>query len=57
MKLSAIWFCGNRSVTKGASEDRLAQFFDLLEVDTQVPRDCSRWVIGLAGERGPWCDD
>ena len=24
MKLLAIWFCGNRSMAKGASEDRLA---------------------------------
>ena len=25
IKLLAIWFCGNRSMAKGASEDRLAQ--------------------------------
>ena len=37
MKLLAIWFCGNQSMAKGASEDRLV---DLLEVDTGVPRDC-----------------
>ena len=24
IKLLAIWFCGNRSMTKGVSEDRLA---------------------------------
>ena len=40
MKLLAIWFCGNRSMAKGASEDRLAHFVDLLEADTGVPRDC-----------------
>ena len=27
-------------MTKGASEDRLAHFADLLEADTGVPRDC-----------------
>ena len=38
--LLAIWFCGNRSMAKGASEDRLAHFVDLLEADTAVPTDC-----------------
>ena len=36
MKLLMIWFCGNQSMAKGASEDRLAH----LPMDTGVPRDC-----------------
>ena len=41
MKLLAIWFCGYRSMTKGALEDRIAHYFvDMLEADTGVPRDC-----------------
>ena len=40
MKLLAILVVGNRSMTKGASGDRLAPFVDLLEADTGVPRDC-----------------
>ena len=32
MKLLPIWFCGNRSMAKGASEDRLA----LLSIDDWV---------------------
>ena len=33
LKLLAIWFCGNQSMAKGASEDRLALSVDLLEAD------------------------
>ena len=40
MKLLAIWFYGNRSMARRASEDRLAHFVNLLETDTRVPRDC-----------------
>ena len=32
-------------MAKGASEDRLAHFVDLLEADTGVPRDCSPAVM------------
>ena len=68
MKLIAIWFCGNRSMAKGAS-DRTRTFVDLLEADTGVPRDClpaamddrvawrkramgGRWGGGGGGGRG-----
>ena len=41
MKLLAIWFCGNRSTSKGASEDRLAHLsICWRRPDTGVPRDC-----------------
>ena len=40
MKFLAIWFYRNRSMAKGASEDRLAHFVDLLEAHTGVHRDC-----------------
>ena len=41
MKLTAISFCGNRSMVKGASEDRLAHFLiwwrqTLAEMDDRV---------------------
>ena len=60
MKLLAIWFCGNRSMTKGASEDRLAHFVHLLEADTGDPRDYlpaamddrTGWRQRLMGEGG-----
>ena len=33
-------FVGTEAWQKGASEDRLAHLFGLLEADTGVPRDC-----------------
>ena len=52
MKLSAIWFCGNGSMAKGASEDRLAH---LLIFWRRTPGSLEtacwqRWMTGLAGE-------
>ena len=40
MILLAIWFCGNRSMAKEASEVQARTFVDVLDVDTGVPRDC-----------------
>ena len=51
MKLLVIWFCGNRGMANAASEDRLAHFVDLLEVDTGVPRDC---LLAAMGDRVDW---
>ena len=51
MKLLAIWFCGNRSMAKGVSEERLKHFIDQLEVDTAVPRAC---LLAVMDDRDGW---
>ena len=38
MKLLAIWFCGNRSMAKGVSEDRLAHL-SINWIRQEVPID------------------
>ena len=38
-------------MANAASEDRLAHFVDLLEVDTGVPRDC---LLAAMGDRVDW---
>ena len=55
MKLFAIWFCGNRSMAKGASEDRLAHLSVCLRRTSGSPQTArqQRWMTGLAGERKP----
>ena len=52
MKLLAIGFCGNRSIAKGASEDRLAHLLVCCRQTPGSPESAGRsqWV-GLAGER------
>ena len=39
MKLLAIWFCGNL-YGKRSVGGQARTFVDLLEADTEVPRDC-----------------
>ena len=56
MKLLAIWFCGNRSMAKGASEDRLA-YLSICWRQTLGSSEiaCRQWCMtALAGEREPW---
>ena len=55
MKLLAIWFCGNRSMAKGASEDRLAHLSICWRRTPGSPETAcrQRWMPGLAGERNP----
>ena len=55
MKLLAIWFCGNRSMAKGASEDRLAHWSFCWRRTPGSPETAcrQRWMTGLAGEREP----
>ena len=55
MKLSAIRFCGNRSMAKGASEDRLAHLSICWRRTPGSPETACRqsWMTGLAGERRP----
>ena len=53
MKLLAIWFCGNRGMAKGASEDRLAHL-SICWRRTPGSQDtaCRQgWMTVLAGER------
>ena len=56
MKLLAIWFCGNRSMAKGATEDRLAHLSICWRRTPGSPETAcrQRWLTGLAGERKPW---
>ena len=56
MTLLAIWFCGNRSMAKGASEDRLAHLSMCWRRTPGSPDIAfrQRWMTGLAGERKPW---
>ena len=54
MKLLAIWVCGNGSMAKGASEDRLAHLSMCWRRTPGSPPDTAcrqRWMTGLAGER------
>ena len=55
LKLLAIWFCGNRSMAKGTSEDRLAHLLIYWRRTLGSPETACRqwWVTGLAGEREP----
>ena len=56
MKLLAICFCGNRSMAKVASEDRLAHLL-ICWRRTQGSAETAcrqRWMTGLAGGREPW---
>ena len=56
MKLLAIWFCGNRSMAKGASKDRLAHLSICLRWALGSPETfCwQRLMTGLAGKRESW---
>ena len=53
VKLLAIWFCGNRSMAKGAPEDRLAHLSICRRRTPGSPETAcrQRWMTGLAGER------
>ena len=54
MKL-AIWFCGNQSTAKEASEDRLEHLSICWRRTPGSPETAcrQRWMTGLAGEREP----
>ena len=65
MKLSTIWFCGNRGMAKTNKQKKSVggqarTFVDLLEVDIGVPKDYLpaamddrlRWRKTVMGERG-----
>ena len=56
MKLLAIWVSGNRSMAKGASDDRLVHFMICWRRTPGSPETAclQRWMTGLAGEREPW---
>ena len=56
MKMLAIWFGGNRSMAKGASEDRLAHLWVCWRRTPGSPETAcqQRWMTGLAGERESW---
>ena len=58
LKLVAIWFYGNQSMAKGASEDRLAFLLICWRRTPGSPETAcwQRWMIELAGERAPWGD-
>ena len=51
MKLLAIWFCGIRSMAKGASEDRHAHLLICWRRIPGAPETAcqQRWMTGLAG--------
>ena len=53
MKLLTIWFCGNQSMAKGTSEDRLetVTFVNLLEAGTRVPRD---YLLAAMDDKAGW---
>ena len=53
MKLIEIWFCGNRSMAKGASKDRLTHLLICRRQTSGSPRTAcqQQWMTGLAGER------
>ena len=55
MKLLEIWFFGNQSMAKGASEDRLAHLSICWRRTPRSPETAcwQRWMTGLAGEREP----
>ena len=55
MKLLAVWFCGNRSMAKEASEDRLAYMLICWRRTPGSPETAcrQRWMTGLDGERQP----
>ena len=56
MKLLWIWFRGNRSMAKGASEDRLAHLSICWRRTPLSPVTAcrQRWMTVLAGEKEPW---
>ena len=56
MKLLAIWFRGNRSMAKGASEDRLTHLSICWRRTPGSPETAcrQRWMTGLAGETDTW---
>ena len=56
MKLLAIWFCGNRSMAKGASEDRLAHLLICWRQTPGSPETVcrQRGMTGLARGRELW---
>ena len=49
----AMWFCENRSLSKGASEDRLMHLLICWRWTLGSPETAcrQRWMTGLAGER------
>ena len=53
MKLLEIWFCGNRSMAKGASEDRFVHLSMCWRRTPGSPETACR-MTGLAGEREQW---
>ena len=52
----AVWFCGDRSMAKGALEDRLAHLLICWRLTLGSPETACRlwWITRLAGEREPW---
>ena len=56
IKLLEFWFCGNRSMAKGASGDRLAHLSICWMLTPGSPETACRQqqMTGLAGERQPW---
>ena len=56
MKLLAIWFSGNRSMTKGALEDRRSHLSICWRRRPGSSETAcrQRWMTGLAGKREPW---
>ena len=56
MKLLVIWFCGNRSMAKEASEDRLTHLLICWRRTLGSPETAcwQQWMTWLAGEREPW---
>ena len=56
MKLLVIWFCGNQSMAKEASEDRLVHLSICWRRTPGSPETACQQqsMTGLAGEREPW---